>query len=50
MKKEDKGFYKEVAKEVAKLDHDTQLMILVSAKMLVARQEMDKKPGPETAA
>lgn len=50
MKKEDKELYEKTIKDMKKLDYNALLILQTSIKMLVARQEMDKKPGPETAA
>lgn len=43
MKEKDKELYEKTVEDLKKLDRNTLVMLNVSIKMLVARQEMDEK-------
>lgn len=49
MKEKDKEMYEKTVEDLKKLDRNTLVMLNVSIKMLVARQEMDENK-PTTAA
>ena len=49
MKEKDKELYEKTVEDLKKLDRNTLVMLNVSIKMLVARQEMDENI-PTTAA
>mgnify|MGYP003612013973 CR=1 FL=1 len=49
MKEKDKELYEKTVEDLKKLDRNTLVMLNVSIKMLVARQEMDENK-PTTAA
>lgn len=50
MKEKDKELYEKTVEELKKLDRNTLVMLNMSIKMLVARQEMDENTPPTNAA